>query len=345
MWRLLALLALLSVGTTIQAQDDEDEDIWKSMNLSEVDFQKSKNYCMRIYGYYRYIDDGVGHILNRQQKIYRVYEGICELDVRYSKDEDDGANVLVGRDLVHPDKPGRWMEYYELKPYTFLEKARRLPKTYTMQTRGDTTRVSTKKGPAGYAVTDRAHRELRMYYNALSPDTAMTLNLLIIKAHLSHIDAEAVYQMDDDDAVDYVPQGSLKHVTFEGDLDISMGSNNREVFHERTELYVDSVVYMTKDEWKADKRIGKEERRKRAGYAIADIDRLKKKLGVPPLTAKQLERIEDQRDWDDEYEQWRQTDRKVKAASKATESGAGKKATDKLQQKIEKAAEKAQTTE
>ena len=339
----LLLMAMLFATPAI-AQNDDDEDIWKSLNLSEVDFQKSKNYCLRIYGYYRYTDDGISYINNRQQKLYRVYEGICELDVRYSKDEDDGALVLVGRDLVHTDKPGKWMDYYELKPYTFLEKARRLPKRYTLQTNGDTTRVYTKLGLAGTAVKDAARRELRMNYNALSPDTAFTLNLLIAKLHLAHVDAEAVYRLDDDDAVEYVPQGNLKYVTFEGDCTISSPLTNniaRDEYHERTELYVDSVAYLTRDEYRADKKLTKEERRKKARFTVADIDRLKKKLGVPPLTAAQQERIEEQRDWDDEYEQWLKTDRKAKAAQKVAESGAAKKAAEKAQKALEKAAEEA----
>ena len=50
-----------------------------------------------------------------------------------------------------------------------------------------------------------------------------------------------------------------------------------------------------------------EERRKQAGYTDADIDRLKQKLGVPPLSAEIMQRIEDQRDWDDEYELWKES--------------------------------------
>jgi hypothetical protein len=73
------------------------------------------------------------------------------------------------------------------------------------------------------------------------------------------------------------------------------------------EIYVDSVAYMTRDEYRADKSLSKKERRERSGYKEADIDRLQKKLGVPPLSAAQRERMEQQRDWDDEFEQWEKT--------------------------------------
>ena len=74
-----------------------------------------------------------------------------------------------------------------------------------------------------------------------------------------------------------------------------------------TELYIDSVAYLTRDQYRADKKLTKEERLKRAGYTDADIDRLKQKHGVPQLTDAIRQRIEDQRDWDEEYELWKAT--------------------------------------
>ncbi len=302
----MLLLTGLLLPLSASAQDIESEDdIWKEVGLSEVDFQRSRNYCLRLYGYFRCVDDGVGYIKDREMQLYRVNEGICELDVRYAKDEDDGAEVIVSRNLVHPDKKDEYMEYYELKPYTFLEKARKMSKTYTMQTAGDTTKVYTKYGLAGIAVRDTANAELRMNYNALSPDTALTLNLVVVRGHLSHVDAEAVYRIDDS-SVEYVPQGNLKHVVFEGDVDISV-MGQHEKFHERTELYVDSVVYMTKDEYKASNRTPLKQRGER--YVQMGIDALKQKLGVPPLPAAVMQRMEEQRDWDEQYEQWIQTER------------------------------------
>ena len=284
--------------TTVAATDD---DIWREVNLGELDYQKSKNYCMRIYGYYRYIDDGVGEVVNRKYQLYRVYEGICELDVRYGKNEDDGAVVLHGSDLVHPDRPGKFMDFYELSPFTFLEKAKRLPKKFTTEAHGDSTLVYTKNGLAGYAVKDTARQELRMVYNVIAPDTVMSLNLLIASAKLKSADAVAVYQLDDT-GVDYVPQGNLKRIIFEGDLTVTVLNKSYEDFHEYTELYVDSVVYLTKDEYKASMKLGKKKRGEQAGYTYADIERLKAKYGVPPLTQQQIDRIEDQRDWDEKEE-------------------------------------------
>ena len=339
MKKLCVFFFLFLCCVSVMAQDD-DNDIWREVDLGTVDYKKAKNYMVRIYGYYRFTDDGVAYLGNRHHKLYKVYEGICSVDIRYGREEDDGAHVIVGRDLVHPDRPGRFMEFYELKPYTFLEKARRDTKHFTIEEQGDTTRVYTKLGLAGIAVRDTLRRELRMNYNALSPDTAISLNLLIIKAHLSHVDAEAIYDLEDND-VTYVPQGKLKRVVFEGDLIISSpmktkvndgsivlsssakgkksegdgsieGSNMREEFHERTEIYVDRVVYMTRDEYRADKSLSKKERNERSGYKEADIDRLKKKLGVPPMSAAQQELIEQQRDWDDEFEQWEKTSKNKK---------------------------------
>ena len=319
MKKLLTIFLLSLIACHTVTAQTGDDDIWREVGLNELDYQKEKNYCLRLYGFFRFTDDGMFYASDRMDKLYRVYEGICELDVRYSKDEDDGAEVFVGRNLVHPDQPGKFMEYYELKPYTFLEKARKLPKHFTMHTDGDTTRVYTKRGLAGTAVRDTLQQELRIDYNALSPDTAYNLNLLILKAHLAHVDAKAVYRLEDT-AVEYVPQGNLKHIIFEGDISIeTMGANKneetgamkgfREVFHEITELYVDSVAYLTKAEYRADKKTTVDERRQRTGYTIADIDRLKQKLGVPPLSAEQQQRIEAQRDWDDEYEQWKEIEK------------------------------------
>lgn len=303
----MLLLTGLMLPLSASAQDIESEDdIWKEVGLSEVDFQRSRNYCLRLYCYYRFVDDGVSYIKDREFLLYRVNEGVCEIDVRYAKDEDDGAEVIASRDLVHPEMKGEFMEYFELKPYTFLEKARKMPKTYTMQTAGDTTKVYTKYGLAGVAVRDSANSELRMNYNALSPDTALTLNLVVVRGHLSHVDAEAVYRIDDS-SVDYVPQGNLKYVTFEGDIFINAPLGLCEKFHERTELYVDSVVYMTKDEYKASNRTPLKQRGER--YVQMGIDALKQKLGVPPLPAAVMQRMEEQRDWDEQYEQWIQTER------------------------------------
>lgn len=312
------LLTGLLIGTPAYGQtNSDDEDIWRQVSLNEVDFQKSKNYCLRIYGYYRYVDDGIAYFADHEYKLYRVYEGICELDVRYDKDEDEGAEIVVGRDLVHPEEPGKFMDFYELKPYTFLEKARRLPKKYTMETAGDTTRVYAKTGLAGIAVRDVAHQELRMDYNAIAPDTILTVNIIIASARLKNVHANAVYQLEDE-VVEYVPQGNLKRIIFDGDCDMKV-LGSKEVFHENTELYVDSVVYMTKDEYKASKRQPKKRRLEATGYTLQDIDRLKQKLGVPPLSNAVLEKIEEQRDWDDQYEQWKLTDKTMKSINKKNE--------------------------
>ena len=307
---LAALLLCFMASMTVKAQTADDDDIWKEFKLDGVDYQKKRSYCMRIYGYYRYVDNGIAYIFNRQQKLYRVYEGICELDVRYSRDEDDGAEIMVGRDLVHPEKKGDIMDFYELKPYTFLEKARKVPKHYTLKTSGDTTLVYTKLGLAGTIVKDSVRRELHMKYDALAPDTAVDVNILILKAHLSNVQADAHYWYDET-SEDYVPQGNLKHTSFDGRIDMyALGSH--EIFNEHTELYVDSVVYFTREEYRAETKTSAEQRRKRCGYTDADIDRLKQKLGVPPLSPAVLQRIEDQRDWDEEYDQWRTTRKQQK---------------------------------
>lgn len=308
LWIIIAAVTS-SVTATAQVADD---DIWREVDLSDVDFQKSKNYCMRMYGYYRYIDDGIGHVTDRELSIYRVYEGIFELDVRYGKTEDDGADIVVGRDLVHPEQPGHFMDFYELTPFTFLEKARRLPKKYSLETRGDSTFVTCKTGLAGYAVKDDARRELRMVYNALAPDTMLSLNLLFAKAKLRNANAEAVYEIDDT-GVEYVPQGNLKKIIFEGDMQVQVLSMAQEDFHEYTELYVDSVVYMTKDEYKASMKLGKKKRFEQTGYTDADIDRLKLKFGVKPLSDAVMQRIEEQRDWDEQYELWKEVRKSEKS--------------------------------
>ncbi len=314
-------LVLLLVFSSLPAEaQTEEDDIWRQAELENVDFSKQKNHCVRLYAYYRYVDEGKILIDGREFKMYRAYDGICSLDIRYGHDADDGALPIVGRNLVHPEKEGKYMDFYELKPYTFLEKARREPQKYTMETTGDTTRVYTKRGLAGTAVLDTIARELRMDYNALSPDTAYSINLLIMKAHMSHVDAHAVYRLDDAD-ISYVPQGNLKHAVFEGDIVIESMSlpgrsrdgagsgrgNLTEMFHECTELYVDSVVYMTRDDYRADQRLTARQRAERSGYTQADIERLRQKLGAPPLTEAQRQRIEDQYDWDDQMELWMKT--------------------------------------
>lgn len=312
---LAALLLCFMASMTVMAQTADDDDIWKEFKLDGVDYQKKRSYCMRIYGYYRYVDNGIAYFFNRQQKLYRVYEGICELDVRYSREEDDGAQIMVGRDLVHPDQKGDIMDFYELKPYTFLEKARKMPKVYTVEEEGDVTRVYAKNRLCGTVTKDAGRQEMYMKYDALAPDTSMSLNLLLVKARLSNIQADAVYQMEE--GIDYVPQGNLKRIVFDGNIDLNMlGGKAHEVFSEHTELYVDSVVYMTKDQFRADKKLSMQERRERAGYTDADIDRLKQKLGVPPLSEAVRQRIEDQRDWDDQYELWKETHVKADKADK-----------------------------
>lgn len=52
--------------------------------------------------------------------------------------------------------------------------------------------------------------------------------------------------------------------------------------------------------------------RQQSGYTVSDIDRLRQKLGVPPLSAEQKNKIEDQRDWDDQHELWKKTEQKLK---------------------------------
>ena len=314
----LLFAALLTGSMGISAQTtDGDDDVWREVDLKNVEYKKVRSYCQRLVCYYRYIDDGISYFSKgdeeREFKLYRVNEGICELDVRYKKDADDGALTLVGRNLIHPEKKTEIdMDYYELTPYTFLEKARRDTKNFTLKPDGDITRIYTKKGLIGTAVRDNKKQELRIDYNALAPDTSLTLNILIAKAHLSKVNAKAVYRLEDEE-IQYVPQGDLKHIVFEGDAVISLfGKTAREDFHEYTELYVDSVAYLTQAEYKADKKLSLKNRQARSGYTDADIDRLKRKHGVPPLTAEQLKRIEDQRDWDDAYEHWKATDRKVK---------------------------------
>ena len=303
---IVALLLCFVASMPVKAQTAADDDIWKEFKLDGVDYQKKRSYCMRLYCYYRYVDDGIAYIGDREHKLYRVHEGICELDVRYSKEEDDGAQIMVGRDLVHPDKKGEMMDFYELKPYTFLEKARKMPKVYTIEEQGDITRVYTKGRMCGTITKDPQREEMYMNYDALAPDTSLSINLLIVKAKMSNVQANAVYQLEE--GIDYVPQGNLKRIVFDGSLDLNLlAGKAREIFNERTEFYVDSVVYMTKDQFRADKRLTMKERRERAGYTDADIDRLKLKLGVPPLSDEIKQRIEDQRDWDDEYELWKKT--------------------------------------
>ena len=313
LFRIAICLLLLFLGgdltTPVQAQTDDD-DIWRSVKLGEMDFQKKRSYAVRLYGFYRFTDDGIALYDKREHQYYCMYEGIFQLDIRYSRDEDDGALVIVGRDLVHPEKDGKFMDFYELKPYTFLEKAHRDKQNFTLDTQGDTTRVSCRYGLAGIAVRDTARQELRIDYNALAPDTAMNVNLLVLRGHLSNVHANAVYRIDDFDT-DYVPQGNLKEVKFDGNIDMTIGSA-RFIYRELTELYVDSVVYMTRDEYRAANRLSKKEQRAQSGYTAADIDRLRDKYGVAPLTETQRRRIELQQDWDDMYEQWRKTRNKEK---------------------------------
>ena len=320
---------------------DDDKDIWRHVDLGEVDFKKAKNYCVRLCGFYRYYEDGVIYLNDHQHKMYESSEGICELDVRYNKDGDDGVDIMVARNLVHPDRSGAFADYYELKPYTFLEKARHDPKRYRIEPQGDTTRVYTKRGLAGTAVRDTVRQELRISYNALSPDTAMSINLLSLRGHLSHVNTDAVYRLDST-GVDYVPQGNLKKIIFDGDWVItnSMGSLDEEAdYHQHMEFYVDSVAYLTRDEYKADKKLSLKQRRERVGYTMADIDRLAQKLGVPPVTAEQRQRIEDQLDWDDEFAQWLKTNRiaktTVKTAQKMAESEAVQQKVAELKQQVE----------
>lgn len=331
LWLRAMIVLLMVVGGGImpakaQINDEIEKEIWKQFDLGQVDYKRSKSYCQRLYAYYRFVDDGMlyatlGYDNSYQHKFYRVYEGICELDIRYDKDEDEGAKVMVGRDLVHPEKKGKFIDFYDLKPYTFLEKARRSPKYFTLETSGDTTRVYTKKGLAGTAVKDPAKQELLIDYNAIAPDTTLSINLLLIKARLNRAHANALYWYDET-SEEYVPQGNLKRIIFDGDIDMNVntigGRGVHEVFNEYTEIYVDSVAYMTRDEYRADKKTTLQERRERCGFTDADIDRLKQKLGVPPLTAEQLQRMEDQRDWDDQYEQWKQTRNKSEKEKDAT---------------------------
>ena len=113
-----------------------------------------------------------------------------------------------------------------------------------------------------------------------------------------------------------------------------------------TNFYVDSVVYMTKDEYKADKKLSWGERRERSGYTEADIDRLKQKLNVPPLSAEVRQRMEDQLDWEDAQAQWEQLDKVLKATKKAgskmMESEAFQQMEQKVQQQVEKMSERKQ---
>lgn len=317
----LLLSAVLLTAATAQAQtaDNNDKDIFRSLKLRELDYQKSRNYCMRIYGYFRYIDDGLLYIEDRTHKLYRVSEGICELDVRYDRSADEGAEVLAGHNLVHPEKDGKFMDFYELMPYTFLEKARRDEKHFSIvgpatPTTPDTTRIYAADKLEGIAVRDTLRGELRMDFNPLAPDSTLTLNLLVVKARLSNVRANAVYRLGDTDT-EYVPQGQLKHIDFDGDFVVDMtvmGMQSKEDFHEHTELYVDSVAYLTRSEYKADRKTSLKERCARSGYTKADIDRLKLKLGVPPLSEDIRQRINEQRDWDDAYELWLKTRRKNK---------------------------------
>ena len=307
---LLVLLVMTGAGgsVTTGCAQGGDDDIWRDVNLGEVDYQKERNYAVRLYGYYRYVDDGISYFSNHEFKLYHFYEGIFQLDIRYNKNEDDGALVIAGRNLVHPDREGRFMEMYELKPFTFLEKARRDPRHFTLESQGDTTRVFDRHGLAGTAITDTTQHELHISYNALAPDTTLTINLLIVKARLSSLMADAVYRIDDND-YDHVPQGNLKRIVFESDIDMQTMSNKgvHSQYHELTELYVDSVVYMTYNEYRAAKRLSEQEQRERSGYTAADIDRLRQKYDVAPLSDEQRRRIEEQQDWDDMYEQWLKT--------------------------------------
>ena len=116
--------------------------------------------------------------------------------------------------------------------------------------------------------------------------------------------------------------------------------NGRDFFVGGRDFFIDSVAYLTRDEYKADKKLSLKQRRERVGYTLADIDRLAQKLGVPPVTAEQRQRIEDQLDWDDEFEQWLKTNRMAKttirAARKMAESEAGKKAAEQIKTATDK---------
>ena len=363
----LAIAALLALSTPASAQATDD-DIWREMDLSEVDIQREKDHCLRLYCYYRFIEDGGEYFGGRKRQVYDVYEGICQMDVRYTKKWDDGIQVIAGRNLVHPDgnTSPEDIDYWQVKPYTYLEKARRLPKKYTLETTADTTRVYTHRGLSGVAVRDTARRELVIDYNALAPDTSMTINIVLANVHFSRIDAHAVYRLDDA-AIDYVPQGNLKHISFEGDIDgalypqirVSADESGRSaamrfLYHDRTEFWVDSAVYLSRADYNASRRLTAQQQRDRSGYTAADIDRLKAKLGVPPLSADVLQRIEDQRDWDDEFAQWRRVDRRMKTLDKASrkvqqqaekleQNPAARKIAERVEQQVERAVGKYQS--
>jgi hypothetical protein len=305
---LVALCAICCLPAIAQT------DIFGEVQLDNFNYSKPKSYCMRLYGYHRCTHDGWMQMKDRELKLYRIYEGVSTMDVRYKKDYDDGAKLIVGRNLVHPDRDPQEMSFYELKPYTFLEQARKDGKNFILDVRGDTTLIYTKKALVGTVVRDTTNHEVRMTYNALAPDTAMSINLLIVKARLSNLMADAVYAAEDSN-VDYVPQGALKRIVFEGDITLNIsgtGNENMETFHELTEFYVDSVAYMTKDEYKAEQRLSKKQRQEHSHYSAADIDRLRKKHGVPDLTRQQRERIEQQLDWEEELAHMMETEKIAK---------------------------------
>ncbi len=326
-YRHAILAALLCVMESLAALAQKN--IYGEVKLDNFNYDKEKNYCMRLYGYHRCTHDGWAQVKDREAKLYRIYEGVSAMDVRYKKEYDDGAELIVGRNLVHPEQAPMKMGFYELKPYTFLEQARKDGKLYKVDTQGDTTRIYTKHGLAGTAVRDTARHELHMRYNALAPDTTWSLNLLIIKGSLTNLMADAVYSAEDND-VDYVPQGALKRIIFEGDITISVSGNNEEhmeIFHERTEFYVDSVAYLTKDEYKTSQRMSKQQRREQSHYTEADIDRLKKKYGVPDLTPQQRARIEEQLDWEEEFAHMKEAEKSSKRVlEKAAKKAAKQKA-------------------
>lgn len=317
--RLSLPVLLLTLCCFCKLSAQAQKAIYGEVRLDQFNFTKEKNHCVRLFGYYRTEDDGRMQVKDREYKFYRIHEGICAMDVRYKKDYDDGAELVVGRNLVHPDrKPGN-MAFYELGPYNFLEKARKDDKHFTVVNRGDTSLVYAKQMVVGSAVADTLHHELRMRYNALAPDTVQSLNLLFLSAKLTNVVADATYRMEDND-IRYVPQGDLKHIVFEGDVTMEVHATrkaNAETFHERTEFYVDSVVYLTGSEYKADQKLSTKERMAKTHYSGKDIDRLKRKYNVPPLTRRQLARIDEQRDWEDEYAQMKEADKATKAIEKA----------------------------
>lgn len=249
--------------------------------MREVVLEKPKSHCLKLTGYYREMTlnvDTAGQVPPVDQyeygvmQIYLFSDGSKAVKVYPSRYFDVWSSMGLSTPI-------------SLRSTSFIE-AVKANKRYTLGDAGGYQNIYRDSILMGTIRRDTVSRTIRVDYDYMAPDTLHEGHILLFKYLLREAKCNLVYRQT---PYDRVAQSSLLSYRFSASVWLKAFGKvwNQWSF---SEFYPDSAVYLTKEEYKADRRIAKSHHGQQ--LTQEELAQYAAKLSVPPLAAEMQQMIE-----------------------------------------------------